>query len=227
MDADDISLPRRFAKQVALLEQRQDVALVTGFVWVLRAGRAVLRDPGPDWEDLPLTIGIRNVLGGHGLVMLRRSALLEVGGYDESVRYSQDYDLWVRMIRAGARFALVAEPLYVWRDVPDNISRLNASAQAACRAEVQVRAAAALPDIAAGYPAAQITRLVQQLLESSYRWQEKRLVSVARRLAATCIRLRPLSPAGYKRLMSTAPGVSLLWRLIKRPDVEGPGGNGQ
>jgi len=90
-----------------------------------------------------------------------------------------------------------------------------------------VRAAAGLPEIAAGYPAAQITQLVRRLLESSYRWQEKGMVSAARSLAATCIRLRPLSPAGYKRLMASAPGVSLLWRLIKRPEVEGPGGDGQ
>jgi glycosyltransferase involved in cell wall biosynthesis len=46
-------------------------------------------------------------------VMVARSALAEVGGFDPALPGSQDYDLWLRLAMAGHRFGGVPETLTV------------------------------------------------------------------------------------------------------------------
>jgi hypothetical protein len=48
----------------------------------------------------------------HGSVMLERKLIVESGGYDESLRYVQDYDLWSRLINKTKTFNFKF-PLYV------------------------------------------------------------------------------------------------------------------
>jgi glycosyltransferase involved in cell wall biosynthesis len=45
--------------------------------------------------------------------LVRRNALLEFGGFDETIRQGEDTDLWLRMASASHRFAVVREPLAV------------------------------------------------------------------------------------------------------------------
>ena len=47
------------------------------------------------------------------LVAVRRQALLDVGSFDTQFRTGEDYDLWLRLGRAGYRFAFVDEVLVV------------------------------------------------------------------------------------------------------------------
>ena len=48
--------------------------------------------------------------------------MLRLGGYrDEG--WAEDYDLWLRLAAAGARFAKVPEVLLDWRDGPDRLTR--------------------------------------------------------------------------------------------------------
>jgi hypothetical protein len=50
----------------------------------------------------------------HSATMFRTNVIGRVGPYDESFRYSMDYELWRRIARV-ARVANVAEPLVRWR----------------------------------------------------------------------------------------------------------------
>jgi cellulose synthase/poly-beta-1,6-N-acetylglucosamine synthase-like glycosyltransferase len=47
--------------------------------------------------------------------ILRRSALEAIGGFDGNLRAVEDLDLWIRMLAAGWRGALVPEPLVRYR----------------------------------------------------------------------------------------------------------------
>jgi glycosyltransferase involved in cell wall biosynthesis len=106
--SDDLSLPNRLVEQAALLESHPDAALVTGNLEIIGADgksigvqhRALVR------EVVNFRMLFYNHVGGHGQVMFRRQVALEVGGYDESRRYSQDYDLWLRMMALGDIFIL-------------------------------------------------------------------------------------------------------------------------
>jgi hypothetical protein len=54
--------------------------------------------------------------------MLRRQALLELGGYRDGA-FPEDYDLWLRAAAAGLRFAKCRERLLDWRDGPQRLTR--------------------------------------------------------------------------------------------------------
>jgi glycosyltransferase involved in cell wall biosynthesis len=66
----------------------------------------------------------RNAIGSHALI--ERSRIIEVGGYDEELRASQDVDLWVRLIDKFGPALRVAKPLY-FMDVSHDLSRISTS----------------------------------------------------------------------------------------------------
>lgn len=95
-DADDISEPKRFEKQISLLEQNTDVSLVgTGTYLINSDGEIVDKRLGycnPTFDDF-----LDKSYLVHGSIIARRTVLEELGGYDEFFRYGQDYDLWLRL----------------------------------------------------------------------------------------------------------------------------------
>jgi glycosyltransferase involved in cell wall biosynthesis len=50
---------------------------------------------------------LKNLLGSPSMVVLRRSACTAVGGFDEILPALEDYELWLRMAKAGFRFKYV------------------------------------------------------------------------------------------------------------------------
>jgi len=122
MDADDISLPGRLAKQVNFLETHQDVDVLGSAVQII----------GDD-EKPSIICQFPTVHGyikwclyfynpiPHPTVMMRRQALERAGGYSSSMIYAQDYDLWRRM-SGVARFANLPDVLLYLRKHESNIS---------------------------------------------------------------------------------------------------------
>ena len=107
MDADDVALPDRFAKQVAFLEAHPDVDVLGGGALLLgEAGTSMRRETH---EEIAAQIFKENPFI-HPAVMMRRHVLEELGGYDESLRRAQDYDLWLRGI-SRFRYHNLQEPL--------------------------------------------------------------------------------------------------------------------
>jgi glycosyltransferase involved in cell wall biosynthesis len=51
-------------------------------------------------------------------MFFRRTAFIDIGMYDEDMRYREDWDLNIRMLERRAPFAYVGEPLYLytWRE---------------------------------------------------------------------------------------------------------------
>jgi hypothetical protein len=98
MDADDVAHPERFARQVAFLDAHPDIAVVGCAVTLIDEGGAPMRDvayPGtPEAVAQFLEIGAALA---HPTVMMRREAVLAVGGYRAAYRHAEDYDLWLRM----------------------------------------------------------------------------------------------------------------------------------
>jgi len=98
-DADDISEPERFEKQIAFLDANPDVAL-------LGAQYRYMDETGASWDTEPLPCSHHELswalLFGtpfiHSAVMLRRQQALDsVGKYDESTSHAQDYEYWNRI----------------------------------------------------------------------------------------------------------------------------------
>jgi glycosyltransferase involved in cell wall biosynthesis len=97
-DADDVSLPARFAEQLAFMETSPDTAVLGTSVYrINELGEVTGKMMLP--EDASARLLKHNQLS-HGSVMIRKTVLDEVGGYNELFRYGQDYELWLRIARS-------------------------------------------------------------------------------------------------------------------------------
>jgi hypothetical protein len=150
MDDDDVSLPSRFAEQAAYLGEHSDVVVVgSAFERVDDAGRMIERCGVPcDPREVRWRMLVENCVA-HGSVMMRKSAVMEAGGYDESCERAQDYDLWLRLLsQRGPVIANVPEVLYRYRcdaSARDAAGWRPSAAQAGVAAGALLRAWAALP----------------------------------------------------------------------------------
>ena len=129
-DADDISLPTRFEKQVSFLQEHSEIILLSCDIEFINAEGLIIdkcqRHCKPDliaWYLL-----FYNRLGGHSQVMFRRLPVLNIGGYCETYRYSQDYELWCRLIKIG-EIAILPEVLLQQRFHNQKISVLKSAEQ--------------------------------------------------------------------------------------------------
>jgi glycosyltransferase involved in cell wall biosynthesis len=141
MDADDIALPGRLARQAAFLRAHSEVGLVgTACTRVDPAGRP-LGDYRPPCDDYTLRRAlVRDNPFVHGTVMFRREAIEQAGGYRRDSRW-EDYDLWIRIARWW-RVANLPEVLLVRRERTDSLSRrVRRSAAYRHRLALQLRAA--------------------------------------------------------------------------------------
>jgi glycosyltransferase involved in cell wall biosynthesis len=115
MDQDDVALPDRLSTQLKFLRTRPKVAVAGSFVFHM--GRT------PEWDRLvrlPVehtkiveTLNTQNCMY-HPSVMLRRGAIVDVGGYRAEFRNSEDYDLWLRVSRRH-ELANIPVPLLRYR----------------------------------------------------------------------------------------------------------------
>jgi len=114
MDADDVSFPDRFAKQLPLIEAGADI-VGSGLVEFDTSVDHVVgrRTPPTDPAEIRQVIRFRDPFN-HPTIVYRRSAVLAVGGYTD-MALMEDYLLFTRMLEAGARPANVAEPLVYYR----------------------------------------------------------------------------------------------------------------
>ncbi|MBK1617418.1 hypothetical protein CKO42_02890 [Lamprobacter modestohalophilus] len=99
MDADDISLPSRFEKQVKFLQDKPHIAALG--VWkelIDESGRCFFQEKLPtDPEIIHYALLIGNCFT-HPSMMFRREAVIKVGCYQNRAgKYAQDYDLWLRL----------------------------------------------------------------------------------------------------------------------------------
>jgi glycosyltransferase involved in cell wall biosynthesis len=98
LEADDVAEPQRLERQAAYLAERQRVVLVGGAAGVIDdAGKRyhLLRPPTGD-AAIRAELVRRNCII-HPTVMLRREALLSVGGYRARFVLAEDYDPWLRL----------------------------------------------------------------------------------------------------------------------------------
>jgi glycosyltransferase involved in cell wall biosynthesis len=103
LDADDVSLPGRLAREVAVLDAHADVAMVSMNYESISADGVVLgrshRDHPP--EVVAYLLNFSNSVGGHSQVMFRRSVIEALGGYDATCNVALDYELWTRIATRG------------------------------------------------------------------------------------------------------------------------------
>lgn len=126
LDADDRWLPAKLERQVALLDNRPELAFC--------AATATLE--APDGQVVGAwacqgngTASVTEVFAAHALiaggassVLARRELVQALGGFDETLFGAEDTDLWIRLAAHGG-FACIPEALVVVLKRPGSVSR--------------------------------------------------------------------------------------------------------
>lgn len=99
MDADDFSAPTRLTEQMEAFAQDADLSCVGTGIWEFSESpdnpkAVVFRPEHYDQIKRAALLGSGMI---HGSVVVRRQALLDIGGYDERYRYASDRDLFIRL----------------------------------------------------------------------------------------------------------------------------------
>jgi glycosyltransferase involved in cell wall biosynthesis len=129
LDADDLALAGRLARQKTILDRQPGLGLVGSFAGKIDASG----QPSGQWvtplepEDIYYLLNFRNCLT-HSTVMYRRELVLGLGGYRQDRHYAQDYDLWFRLSKK-TRLALIPEMLVLWRQGRQGISATHKQEQ--------------------------------------------------------------------------------------------------
>jgi glycosyltransferase involved in cell wall biosynthesis len=115
-DADDVALPR-YLETMRAYAWNADVVYPT-----MVLADADLKPLGlhEAWPFCPHRLMDFNYVSGSSLA--RRTKVLEAGGFDPDLPVWEDWDLWVRMCRRGARFKPAPEARMVYRQHPSSRS---------------------------------------------------------------------------------------------------------
>ena len=137
MDADDVSMPDRFEKQVNFLNENTEIVACGSYFKYIdvdgnEIGRVKLRITPKDIFD---NIFFMSPFC-HPSVMFRRIVDGKEVHYDESLKYSQDYGLWARLV-IHHKMAVIPEYLFCYRISSSQITSKNHSEQQQCHVRTQ------------------------------------------------------------------------------------------
>lgn len=130
MDADDVALPSRLARQTVFLDDHPDVAVVGSAITLIDEEGSTIRD-----VDYPLfcadvsrfLIHVGNALA-HPAIMMRRADIAALGGYRAAYRHAEDYDLWLQLSETRD-LANLPDRLLLYRQHPAKASARHAAEQ--------------------------------------------------------------------------------------------------
>lgn len=129
MDCDDVSHIRRVDIQVAVLESIPTIDLVGSSAELIDEESNLIgfRSVPLSQSEIFFWMQLTNPLI-HPSVMFRKEAFLKAGGYDSSIIFAQDYDLWSRMITVSNAIN-IKTPLIRYRIHKNTVTQLRRQEQ--------------------------------------------------------------------------------------------------
>ncbi|MFL5826612.1 MAG: glycosyltransferase family 2 protein [Thermoleophilaceae bacterium] len=124
LDADDIFAPGRLEALGDLAVARPDLDILTTDSYMTLDGRVVRRyyDKGHSFEAKRQRERLLRGNFVYPLAAVRRERALALGGFDEQMPPTEDWDMWLRLVLDGSRVGLVNEPLAEYRVSASSIS---------------------------------------------------------------------------------------------------------
>lgn len=124
LDSDDLWLPDKLEKQVALMSVNLGIGLCYTAAYQIDRQETIVGEIGVSsshrgrcFNDL---IVRNNIVASS--VMVRRSVVERAGFFDESLRACENWDLWIR-IASDCEVEYIDEPLTLYRLHPNNMSK--------------------------------------------------------------------------------------------------------
>lgn len=204
LDADDRLAPDKIALQVEALAGHpgSDVAYCDYAFFPdtpPRARRGAPLAPVDASGELLEALLEGNFIASHA-ALLRRAAVLDVGGFDASLRGAEDYDLWLRLAARGCRFLHTPGRRALYRSRSDSLSSDDVR-QVTWTLHVLRRAAAYVP------PDRQVAHRVLQ--RSLRRLNDFKVYALLRRAVADARAFQPMAAAAsaFRALRTDPAGV--------------------
>lgn len=114
MDADDIMHPLRLEKQLSFLRRNLSIDVVgTLALRIDEAGNVLGQHGSYTAQVYPSHIEKNPII--HPTALIRGDFFAKYGLYDETFKYAQDWELWSRACRQGAKFFVLSETLLKFR----------------------------------------------------------------------------------------------------------------
>lgn len=130
MDADDVAMPERFALQLARMSAEPGLGVLGSFIRIVdKTGRFIRQCDYPVNPEETVRFLEHGSPVAHPTVMMRKEAVIKVGGYRRAFLQAQDYDLWLRISEAGYAIANIPQPLLNYRMHSGNVSTVHREAQ--------------------------------------------------------------------------------------------------
>jgi hypothetical protein len=139
LDADDIIRPEAIARMVAKANGSDNVLVLTDYILFSNSPDDPMTTSDVQRFDNLLPALIHENLGPTHAFLCPRVAVDKVGGFDESLRSCEDWDLWLRLAATGIGFATVPELGACYRMTPGSMSS-NSTRMLETRAQVLLRA---------------------------------------------------------------------------------------
>jgi glycosyltransferase involved in cell wall biosynthesis len=147
LDSDDIWLPSKIERQVALLRRAGESVpcCLCNIMMKWNSGdrasfdMALLKPSAEEgvWLNPDEVLATRFVLFNQG-IMIRREVLEKIGVFDESIRYLEDVEFPLRLSLEGP-WAFIGTPLVVWRESMANSVYKDSQREALCTSECMVK----------------------------------------------------------------------------------------
>ncbi len=116
LSADDLYQPNKVEKQVTALEQSNHVIGYSSYVLINEFGSVTSGSVGVSFSNrLSFLKHLRQGCAINGCtVMVKMDVLRTLGGFDETLRFTHDYDLWARIAKDHS-FSYIDECLVKYR----------------------------------------------------------------------------------------------------------------
>lgn len=117
LDGDDMLEPDYVSAMIAAIEASPNIGFATGDATFFGADRVGERFSAWCPQATPATLErvICRAFNVFGLTTMRREAIEGIGGFDTSLKSTEDLDAWIRLLSAGWELAYVPRPLARYR----------------------------------------------------------------------------------------------------------------
>jgi glycosyltransferase involved in cell wall biosynthesis len=117
-DSDDICVDNRIELQLDFLKKNKHIDILGGFIEVIDRfdQKMFLRKYPCSHNEISKSIHIECPIA-HPSVIIKKTVFDRVGGYDESFKFAEDIDLWLRCLYSGAKFSNMDLPIVRYRQI--------------------------------------------------------------------------------------------------------------
>ncbi|MDF2431619.1 MAG: hypothetical protein JWP44_1250 [Mucilaginibacter sp.] len=127
MDADDISIPERFEKQVSFMESNPEIDICGAWLSVINTNQ-IITHPVTN-EECKVQL-LQNTVLGHPAAILRRELIVKNNlKFDKNALYAEDYKFWADASINGLKLANIPEILLHYRAHKAQVSTSNWESQ--------------------------------------------------------------------------------------------------